>query len=263
MRKILFISLLVYLLFTGNTIALSQPKTPPALTHYKDSPPTSPTTTTLETLGQCYRHDVSSLSEQEDDSSRRLFMTGVISVGILAGMGKANAIMMDDFDKQPQQKDPLSSFIESTSTFTADAATDAAAAAAVAAPVEWRAILQKASKKALGGGKAGASAAVVQVCSLMWLRTSMNYQVSTKSFFFLSTEPFKYRLKMEEIAPSNSLLWHFVAHSSYFLTQVSVRWQFEIKSKNSLRGGRHSSLVSGASLCVNPRAHDEVWRHGS
>jgi len=111
-------------------------------------------------------------------------MTGVISVGILAGMGKANAIMMDDFDKQPQQKDPLSSFIESTSTFTADAATDAAAAAAVAAPVEWRAILQKASKKALGGGKAGASAAVVQVCSLMWLRTSMNYQVSTKSFFF-------------------------------------------------------------------------------
>jgi hypothetical protein len=26
------------------------------------------------------------------------------------------------------------------------------------------------------GGKAGAAAAVVQVCSLMWLRTSMNYQ---------------------------------------------------------------------------------------
>lgn len=48
--------------------------------------------------------------------------------------------------------------------------------AATAAPVDWNAILKKASKKALGGGKAGASAAVVQVLSLMWLRTSMNYQ---------------------------------------------------------------------------------------
>lgn len=37
-------------------------------------------------------------------------------------------------------------------------------------------ILQRASKKAFGGGKAGASAAAVQVCSLMWLRTTMNYQ---------------------------------------------------------------------------------------
>eukprot|EP00980_Cylindrotheca_fusiformis_P018391 scaffold6052_cov118-Cylindrotheca_fusiformis.AAC.4 len=45
-----------------------------------------------------------------------------------------------------------------------------------AAAVDWGAIFEKASKKALGGGKAGASAAVVQVLSLMWLRTSMNYQ---------------------------------------------------------------------------------------
>jgi hypothetical protein len=44
------------------------------------------------------------------------------------------------------------------------------------AAVDWKGIFQKASKKALGGGKAGATAAVVQVCSLMWLRTSMNYQ---------------------------------------------------------------------------------------
>ncbi|KAL3911334.1 MAG: hypothetical protein SGARI_001696 [Bacillariaceae sp.] len=52
-----------------------------------------------------------------------------------------------------------------------------ASAAATASPaVDWQAILQKASKRALGGGKAGATAAVVQVLSLMWLRTSMNYQ---------------------------------------------------------------------------------------
>jgi hypothetical protein len=42
--------------------------------------------------------------------------------------------------------------------------------------IDWEEIFQKASKKALGGGKAGASAAVIQVLSLMWLRTSMNYQ---------------------------------------------------------------------------------------
>lgn len=42
--------------------------------------------------------------------------------------------------------------------------------------VDWKSIVQKASKRALGGGKAGAAAAVVQVCSLMWLRTAMNYQ---------------------------------------------------------------------------------------
>ncbi|GAX21425.1 hypothetical protein FisN_10Hu003 [Fistulifera solaris] len=45
-----------------------------------------------------------------------------------------------------------------------------------AASVDWSAILAKAGKKALGGGTAGASASVVQVLSLMWLRTTMNYQ---------------------------------------------------------------------------------------
>jgi hypothetical protein len=44
------------------------------------------------------------------------------------------------------------------------------------AAVDWNGILKKSSKRALGGGKAGAAAAVVQVCTLMWLRTSMNYQ---------------------------------------------------------------------------------------
>jgi hypothetical protein len=49
-------------------------------------------------------------------------------------------------------------------------------AAASADKVDVEAILQKSAKRALGGGKAGASAAVVQVLSLMWLRTAMNYQ---------------------------------------------------------------------------------------
>mmetsp|Transcript_3714 Transcript_3714/g.7194 ORF Transcript_3714/g.7194 Transcript_3714/m.7194 type:complete len:432 (+) Transcript_3714:116-1411(+) len=54
---------------------------------------------------------------------------------------------------------------------------DAASGAATSPPtVDGRAIFEKAGKRALGGGKAGAAAAVVQVLSLMWLRTSMNYQ---------------------------------------------------------------------------------------
>jgi len=37
-------------------------------------------------------------------------------------------------------------------------------------------IIVSAGKRALGGGVAGASSMVVQVCSLMWMRTTMNYQ---------------------------------------------------------------------------------------
>lgn len=44
------------------------------------------------------------------------------------------------------------------------------------ASTEIQAIFSKAAKKALGGGKAGAAAALIQVCTLMWLRTAMNYQ---------------------------------------------------------------------------------------
>jgi len=37
-------------------------------------------------------------------------------------------------------------------------------------------IIDKAAKRALGGGLAGAGAMVIQVLSLMWMRTTMNYQ---------------------------------------------------------------------------------------
>ncbi|KAL1498496.1 hypothetical protein AB1Y20_013821 [Prymnesium parvum] len=37
-------------------------------------------------------------------------------------------------------------------------------------------VLQKAARRALGGGLSGAAAGVLQVLSLMWLRTTMNYQ---------------------------------------------------------------------------------------
>ena len=41
---------------------------------------------------------------------------------------------------------------------------------------DFKSILNNSAKKALGGGVAGASAMGCQVLSLMWLRTTMNYQ---------------------------------------------------------------------------------------
>jgi len=43
-------------------------------------------------------------------------------------------------------------------------------------PNQTGSVFQKAMKRALGGGIAGAMAMVTQVCSLMWMRTTMNYQ---------------------------------------------------------------------------------------
>ena len=112
-------------------------------------------------------------SDDENDSSRRQFVAGVIGLGFfVAGMESANAIV-DTTTTSTSSSSTVDS-LSSSSTMMADAT---AAAAAAANPVDFNAIVQKASKRALGGGKAGASAAVVQVCSLMWLRTSMNYQV--------------------------------------------------------------------------------------
>ena len=108
---------------------------------------------------------------EESDSSRRLFVSGVIGLGLMAGIEGANAAEDTGRTGRSTEESLLSS-----------SATIADVASAVAAPVDFNAIFQKASKRALGGGKAGASAAVVQVCSLMWLRTSMNYQVSCNIF---------------------------------------------------------------------------------
>lgn len=63
-----------------------------------------------------------------------------------------------------------------TSIASTSVPSEALSSSSAAAVLDWSSIFQKAFQKALGGGKAGASAAVVQVLSLMWLRTAMNYQ---------------------------------------------------------------------------------------
>lgn len=59
---------------------------------------------------------------------------------------------------------------------TTSASFELVLAQANAASVDVGAIFAKAGSRALGGGVSGAAAAVVQVLSLMWLRTTMNYQ---------------------------------------------------------------------------------------
>jgi hypothetical protein len=68
-------------------------------------------------------------------------------------------------------------FIIAVSADNANAASSSTAVSLTAAStIDTRAIISKAATKALGGGKAGASAAIIQVLTLMWLRTTMNYQ---------------------------------------------------------------------------------------
>jgi hypothetical protein len=60
---------------------------------------------------------------------------------------------------------------------TVTAAPEEAAAAQTAAVLSSQEILQKALRRAVGGGVSGAAASIIQVFSLMWLRTIMNWQV--------------------------------------------------------------------------------------
>lgn len=71
------------------------------------------------------------------------------------------------FEEARERSKPLVSAPTTSSTTVAESS---------AVSIQWEDVFRRAGKKALGGGKAGAAAAVVQVCSLMWLRTSMNYQ---------------------------------------------------------------------------------------
>ena len=96
---------------------------------------------------------------QTGDVDRRQFFISMVGAASLIALSEdANAITTD---KNPQSGDAVSNNDGTTSSTL---------------PIDTKAIFEKAGKKALGGGKAGAAAAVVQVCSLMWLRTSMNYQ---------------------------------------------------------------------------------------
>eukprot|EP00978_Attheya_sp_CCMP212_P003721 scaffold7909_cov42-Attheya_sp.AAC.5 len=112
------------------------------------------------------------VSSSSPSSSRRRFLEQTI-VGTAA---TAMTLATLTFDPEISLADDTNDvIISSSATITTEQALLLADANPKSA-VDLEGILKQASKKALGGGKAGAAAAVVQVGSLMWLRTAMNYQ---------------------------------------------------------------------------------------
>ena len=159
--------------------------------------PPSPSTQRNQVPSATVVEDIAPSSSVENDSSRRLFVTGVVGLGLLAGMGETEAVeaaLLPAAATTSEQPRKGGASLSSSSTMMTSEA-----AAAAAAPVDWKAITQKASKRALGGGKAGASAAVVQVLSLMWLRTSMNYQVSKQASIHAYVLDCHYKLGLKKV----------------------------------------------------------------
>ena len=105
---------------------------------------------------------------------RRVFFVSVVvgAASILARTEDADAATMTNHSQEPMKHEPEST-VDNLSTTALVASTDTIPAVAA---IDTRAIIGRAATKAMGGGKAGAAAAVVQVFSLMWLRTAMNYQ---------------------------------------------------------------------------------------
>jgi len=87
-----------------------------------------------------------------------------------------NDIIEEQFNRRAFLTTTTAAIISTSTAVTLFQPEAAQAASTTSEPTTINEIFAKASKKALSGGKAGASASIVQVLSLMWLRTSMNYQ---------------------------------------------------------------------------------------
>ncbi|KAL7521030.1 hypothetical protein ACHAWX_005725 [Stephanocyclus meneghinianus] len=125
-------------------------------------------------VNQHAHHTIFSDDDCQEPGRRRLFAAMVGATSLVALSEIASASTETSILRSEERFRPASLAVATT---TAPASNGIGREEIVAkAPIDTRAILDKAAKKALGGGKAGAAAAVVQVCSLMWLRTSMNYQ---------------------------------------------------------------------------------------
>jgi hypothetical protein len=97
------------------------------------------------------------------------------------------AVSSNGDDKDETASDDSSSSSSSTklqSGRSLSSASSASSSPQDASGRNLRDIFRKAGRKALGGGIPGAAAGVVQVFTLMWLRTTINYQCRYGSSFF-------------------------------------------------------------------------------
>jgi len=132
-----------------------------------------------KSVGSESREESSSV-DRVDLETRRMFVS-LVAVGIGSSILGTNPETATAKEPLSPAENPMTGEAEVQSSSKDPSVEDMLLSASTlelsdAAAVDWNSIVQKASKRALGGGKAGASAAVIQVLSLMWLRTSMNRQ---------------------------------------------------------------------------------------
>jgi len=99
-----------------------------------------------------------SLKKDMDEYCAEISAMGVMKQELMA------AVQRDDFERAAVLKEKIT--LQKNTLNNTKQSTDSTGDS----------VVNKALKRALGGGLAGASAMVIQVCSLMWMRTTMNYQ---------------------------------------------------------------------------------------
>lgn len=139
------------------------------------------TTTSSFKVGET--HSTPTVTTDSEYSRRRfLLSSSSTAIGIWTAMTMASSASavsstaMGEITTADNTKTETikSSSTKVTGTTMSSSITNTASASATTPTIQQ--ILQQSAQKAISGGKAGATASVVQVLSLMWLRTSMNYQ---------------------------------------------------------------------------------------
>lgn len=104
------------------------------------------------------------LQKQGELSSAPLLVPDVVALAAVAAATVTAGFLLEPSD--------------AAAAATANVELVIAQASLVAPSLDVGAVFLKAGKASLGGGASGAAAAVVQVITLMWLRTAMNFQAS-------------------------------------------------------------------------------------
>jgi len=116
--------------------------------------------------------------QQEQQSSTISLFAEAVSVAVIA--------VSSNGDEEDETTSDVSSSSSSSTKIKSGRSQSSSTSSSDASGRNLRDIFRKAGRKALGGGLPGAAAGVVQVLTLMWLRTTINYQCRYGSSFFRS-----------------------------------------------------------------------------
>ena len=125
-------------------------------------------------VANCETHndnnDTTTRTAQEILSNRRKFISSATSALALTVASAATIIPAEAGETVAVHSE------DKTVSLSSSIHVASSASATATNTPSFQEVMSKASKRAISGGKAGASASIVQVLSLMWLRTSMNHQ---------------------------------------------------------------------------------------